>query len=170
MDFLHYSTLAIADTYFANALHDTDWAGAPTASKIKALWDATLDVDALNYAGVKRPVYVLLQDNPDASAAEISTAAATQEREFPRDDSDDVPEAVEIAVFEIARARLRGKDPEQELENLWLTSDGSGSTRASYDRTNGPPRHLANGIVSWIAWRWLQPLLANVSSFDVRRV
>jgi len=166
----YYGTVVLADTYFGERLHESDWALATVENKAKALLAATRDVDSLQYAGYKHPVFELLEDNPDATQDDIDTAAATQLLEFPRDEDDTVPDDVLISVYEIANERIRGRDPGQEFENLALTSEGVGSTRVSSDRTQMPPRHLANGIVSWLAWRNLQPYFADINTFDVRRV
>ena len=166
-----YGTVALGDTYFGESLHETDWSTATSDRKERALLAATKSVDALVYAGYKTPVYDLLVADPDATDEEIEAAAATQLLEFPRDGSDTVPDDILFAVYEIARELLRGRDPQQEFENLWIGSEGAGSTRASYDRAGMLPiRHLSNGIVSFYAWRFLQPYLENQNSFDVRRV
>jgi hypothetical protein len=166
----HYSTVEDANSYFENRLHEYDWSAAPTANKEKALLAATKDVDALVYDGYKTPAYDLLQADPDATDEELEAAADTQLLEFPRGGDADVPDDILFAVYEIAHERLRGRDPGMEIENLTLTSDGIGSTRVTSDRANPPLEHLANGIVSWVAWRYLQPYLANSSSFNVRRI
>lgn len=166
----YYSTVEDADTYFENRLHEYDWSGASSANKEKAILAATQDVDALVYAGYKTPAYDLLQSDPDATEEELEAAAEDQLLEFPRDGDTDVPNDILLAVYEIAHERLRGRDPGMEIENLTLTSDGIGSTRVTSDRTNPPLKHIANGIVSWVAWRYLQPYLANSSGFNVRRI
>lgn len=170
MDFDHYSTLADANDYFDNRLHETAWAAATSEQRTKALYHATQDVDALNYVGYKTPVYDLLESDPDADDDAIDAADATQPLQFPRDGSDTVPDDILIAVYEIAYERLAGRDPNKEFENLALTSDGAGSIRASYDRSGMPPRHLANGIVSYAAWVRLQRYLADNNAFLVKRV
>ena len=170
MDFDHYSTLADANEYFDNRLHETAWAAATNEQRTKALYHATEDIDSLVYAGYKRPVYVVLEADPDATDAEIAAADATQARQFPRDEDTEVPDEVLIALYEIAYERLSGRDPDKEFENLSITSDGAGSIRVSFDRSGMPPRHLANGIVSFTAWKYLQRYLADNNTFFVKRV
>jgi hypothetical protein len=166
----YYSTVAAADAYFANRLHEYDWSASSSENREKALLAATQDIDALVFAGLKTPAYDLLVADPDATDAELQAAADTQLLEFPRDGESDVPEAILIATYEIAHERLRGRDPAMELENLVLTSDGIGSTRLTSDRSQMPPPHLSNGIVSWIAWRYLKPYLEVANYFAVKRI
>lgn len=163
----NYGTVAGGDTYFANRLFEKDWSAATAADKQKALDAATADIDRLIFAGVKNAVYVVLQVNPDATAAAIKTAEASQALEFPRNEETTVPADVVTAEYEIAHERLRGRDPQEEIEILAHAADGSGGTRVSYNRGAEPPEHLANGIVSFMAWRLLRPFLAPRESFAV---
>lgn len=166
----YYGTVAAADTYFDNRLHQSDWAVALVENKDKALLAATRDVDRLSFAGVKTTVFDLLAANPDATDEEIAAADASQLLQFPRDGEDTVPENILLAVYEIADQRLRGRDPDQEQENLRISSGGVGSTRTSINIAGGANAHLSNGIVSFTAWRYLLPFLDSNSSFDIERV
>lgn len=165
----NYGSVEDADDYFAAQLHVGDWAGLSSDLKLRALTAATLDIDSLAFAGVKNAEYVYALANPGATAEELAAAAAEQELEFPRDAATDVPLAVEQATYEIALARLEGRDPGREFEALKVTSDGAGSTRVSFDRENSPQEHLANGIVSFAGWRFLKPFLAPRNSFKINR-
>ena len=51
-------------------------------------------------------------------------AEGSQELEFPRGADTEVPEAIRRACYEIAHTLLDGKDPELELENLGIVSQG----------------------------------------------
>lgn len=164
----YYGTVADADTYFANRLHETDWAIATPENKEKALLAATGDIERLSFVGVKSTVFDLLEENPTPTDAELKAAYDAQLLEWPRDDGDTVPLNVEYACYEIAHERLKGRDPMVEIENLGLTSDGVGSTRVSRDVQG--PTYLANGIVSFLAWRFLLPLLDDNNRFDFQRV
>lgn len=166
----YYGTVALADTYFDARLHETDWTGQSDARKEKALLAATRSIDALRYAGYKVPVQTLLDSDPNATDEEIAAASATQELEFPRGSDAEPPEAILLATYELAHELLLGRDPGREIENLYITSDRIGSTGVSRDTTGEPVAHIANGIVSYAAWRYLMPYLANVSMFDVKRV
>ena len=165
----YYGTLTEAVTYFEDRLHETDFLSKSSEMQEKALLAATRDIDALVFSGYKTPVYTLLQSNPDATDDEIAAADATQALQFPRDGDVAVPEQIKIATWEIAHERLRGRDPSIEKENLVLTSDGAGSTRFSMDRTGPAPAWLRNGVVSFVAWRYLMPYLDDNNTFEVRR-
>lgn len=168
-----YGSVAEGDTYFSTRLNAMDWAGQPTEKKDAALLAASRSIEALGragkFAGYKTPVYNLLQTNPNATAAEIAAADATQELSFPRNGDVAVPETVLVAVYEEAHERLRGRDPALEVENFVITSDGAGSTRMSYDRTGRPPRHLAHGLCSFIAWQNLFEHLGEMEAFRIER-
>jgi hypothetical protein len=89
--------------------------------------------------------------------------------QFPRDGATEVPEDIVRACYEEAQSLISGKNPSIELENLAMNSDGAGSTRHTYDRSHNPARHLVNGITSFTAWTYIQPFLADVSTFEVVR-
>lgn len=167
-EFTYEGTLEGANEYFALRLHQ-EWTGKPELDQEKALQAATNAINALVYAGVKASVYTLLANNPDATDEEIAAAEAEQEFEFPRDDQETVPTDVEIAIYEEAHELIRGRDPEQEFANLALSSGGVGSTRDSID-TLASPQHICNGILSFIAWRYLKPYIADNNNFRVVRV
>lgn len=164
----YYGTVELATTYFENRLHQTDWATATAEDKERALLAATRDVDRLRYAGYKTTVFDLLEADPDATQEEIDAADAEQALKFPRD-GNDIPDEFLYAVYEIAHERLRGRDPDVEQENLRIASGGVGSTRSSLNTAGAASQHLANGIVSFTAWRYLLPLLASNNYFDIER-
>lgn len=170
----YYGDLADAVTYFEDALHETDFLGASDADKEKALLAATRAIDALKFRGHKAPVYDAYQAadalGRDPTAAEIAAADALQDLQFPRDDQDEVPTAIQYATWEEAHSLLSGRDPALERENLPLSSYGAGSTRVSVDTSRPSPEHLAHGITSYRAWRYLMPYLDNNNSFDVSRI
>jgi hypothetical protein len=166
-----YGNVANADEYFSHKMQQLDdWSFQPSEAKQKALYEATQSIDRLLFSGYKTPVFNLLASNPKATLDEIKAADETQALQFPRDGSEDIPEEILIAVYEEAASLLSGRNPQQELEALALNSDGAGSTRFSMDRTHKPIRHLVNGITSYFAWVRIMPFLADVSTFDVRRV
>jgi hypothetical protein len=166
----YYGDEVEADDYFSKRLHEYAWTEASASDHTKALWAATLIIDALNFKGVKKAVYDLLAANPSASDEEIRVANASQTLEFPRDSDTVVPEAVRIACYEISHSLLDGKDPEMELENLGITSQGFGSVRTSYNRTQIPIEHIINGIPSSQAWRYLMPFLRDDEAIRISRV
>jgi len=69
------------------------------------------------------------------------------------------PDRVFYAQCEEAISLLSGKLPDQEFENLQLTSDGAASTRASLDRNRMPPKHTSHFFTSATAWKYLQAFL-----------
>ncbi len=179
---IYYGTLVEADAYFASRLHESAWSDADPADRPKALWAATQIIDTLNYKGYKHPVYVLLQqyglqDIPSAvgscdspTAEELMTAEASQELEFPRGGDTEVPLAIRRACYEIAHSLLDGKDPELELENLGIVSQGYSSVRTTFSRTHVPVEHIVNGVASSLAWRLLLPFLRDDDAIRVSRV
>jgi hypothetical protein len=179
----YYGDLSEADAYFAMRLHESAWTDAADADHPKALWAATQIIDTLNYKGFKSPVYALLQsyglqDIPTAvgdyvsspTIEEIMIAEASQELEFPRGSDTEVPEAIRRACYEIAHTLLDGKDPELELENLGIVSQGYASVRTTFSRTHVPVEHIVNGVPSALAWRLLVPFLRDDDAIRVSRV
>ena len=180
----YYGDLSEANAYFSMRLHETAWSDASLEDRPKALRAATQIIDTLNYKGFKNPVYVLLQsyglkDLPSASGSaykrgptveELMIAEASQELEFPRGADTTVPEAIRRACYEIAHTLLDGKDPELELENLGIESQGYSSVRTTYSRTHVPVEHIVNGVPSATAWRLLVPFLRDSDAIRVSRV
>ncbi len=166
----YYGSVAEADDYFSRRLHESAWSGALAADRPKALFAATMIIDALNFKGKKSPVYTLLDANPSASDEDIRVAEASQPLEFSRGEDTEVPMAIRTACYEIAHALLDGKDPELELENLGIVSQGFGSVRTTYSRSQVPIEHIINGIPSAQAWRLLKPFLRDDEAIKMSRV
>ena len=166
----YYGTVQEATEYFGLRLHERAWTKAKPADRPKALWAATQIIDALNFKGMKRTVRELLYDYPDATEDKIREAEADQALEFPRGEDVEVPEAIRWACYEIAHGLLDGKDPELELENLGITSQGYSSVRTTYNRNQVPIEHIINGVPSPQAWRWLKPFLRDDDAIKLARV
>ena len=167
----YYKTIADYDAYFAERLYEQDWLGAPTDDKERAALAATRAADQLIYAGKKTAVFDLLEANPDATQAEIDAADASQPLKFPRDGDTTIPDNFFFGVCEEARALISGRDPDQEFENLWLSSDGVGSTRVSSNRNGMPPLHTSHFLTSATAWKYFQEFVdPDVNTFTVNRV
>jgi len=166
----YYGSVAEADDYFSMRLHESAWTAAMAGDRPKALWAATLIIDALNFKGKKSTVYTLLASDSSASDEDIRAAEASQPLEFPRGEDTEVPEAIRTACYEIAHALLDGKDPELELENLGIVSQGFGSVRTTYSRSQIPIEHIINGIPSAQAWRLLKPFLRDDEAIKLSRV
>lgn len=184
----YYGDVSEATDYFAMRLHETAWSSASVANRPKALWAATQIIDTLNYKGFKAPVWDLLQTynltaiphyTPGADGltnvlqptlAAIRAAEASQALEFPRGDDTTVPEAIRKACYEIAHSLLDGKDPEIELENLGISSQGYSSVRTTFARDQVPIEHLINGVPNAMAWRLLRPFLRDGDAIKLSRV
>ena len=165
-----YGTVAEADTYFGHRLHEYAWTGATAEDHTKSLWAATLILDALNFKGKKNAVYLLLLADPSASDEDIRAAEASQPLEFPRGEDTVVPDMIDKATYEIAYTLLDGKDPELELENLGIMSQGFGSVRTTYSRSQVPIEHIINGVPSTQAWRFIKPFLRDDEAIKLSRV
>ena len=165
-----YGSVSEATDYFAWRLHSPAWLRSSVADRPKALWAATMIIDALNFKGYKHPVYTLLTADADATDTEIRTAEASQALEFPRGADTTVPVDIRKASYEIAYSLLDGKDPELELENLGITSQGYASVRTTYSRNQVPIEHIINGVPSPQAWRWLRPFLRDDDAIKLARV
>ena len=150
IDISYYGTLDEADAYFGNRLHEYAWTNSDEDDHPKALWAATLIIDALAYKGIK--------------------TSEDQVHEFPRNGDTEEPEAIRMACYEIAHSLLDGKDPEMELENLGITSQKFGVVSTSYDRNKIPIEHIINGIPSARAWRQLKPFLRDDEAIKLNRV
>jgi len=166
----YYGTLQEAYDYFDHRLHETAWTGAAVADRPKALWAATQIIDTLNYKGNKAAVHALLESDSDATQEQIREAEASQPLEFPRGSDTDVPDAIRRACYEIAHSLLDGKDPELELENLGIISQGYSSVRTTYQRSQVPIEHLINGVPNAMAWRLIRPFLRDGDSIKIARI
>ena len=102
--------------------------------------------------------------------ADRRVAEVSQALEFPRDSDIVVPEDIETVCFEIALALLDGVDPDVELENLGVTSQGYGGIKTAYNRDQQPIEHLLHGIPSAMAWRILKPFLRDGRAVITARV
>ena len=161
----YYGTLAEANDYFSNRLHEEAWYGSDAGERPKALLAATRIIDGLNFKGYKYTVYDIMFDADgneyDVTEEEIREAEASQELEFPRGEDVAVPEIIKIACWEIAHALLDGADPDIEVENLGIVSQGYASVRTTYARNQAQIEHLMHGVPSATAWRILKPFLRD---------
>lgn len=170
IDGTFYGDITEANEYFDNRLHESAWFEADVADRPKALLAATRIIDALNFKGDKATVAALLTANPEATDEEIRAADASQPLEFPRGTDTEVPEEIRIATYEISHSLLDGKDPEAELENLGIISQGYESVRTTYNRNQVPIEHLINSVPSSVAWKYLRPFLRDEDAFKIARI
>lgn len=166
----YYGDVNEANDYFDMKLYSTAWQRASVADRPKALLAATIVIDTLNFKGYKHTVFELLDASPSATDEEIRAAEAEQVLEFPRGEDTEVPETIRRACYEIAYSLLDGKDPELELENLGVVSQGYSSVRTTYSRSQVPIEHLINGIPNAMAWRLLKPFLRDGDAVKLTRV
>ena len=165
-----YGSIQEAAYYFAMRLHEHAWSQARPIDRPRALRAATLVIDTLNFKGRKHSVHELLIANSCAGEDVIRMAEASQPLEFPRGADTEVPEAIRIACYEIAHSLLDGKDPELELENLGIVSQGYASVRTTYSRAHVPIEHIVNGVPNALAWRYLRPFLRDDDAIRLSRV
>lgn len=151
-----YATYTEGDAYFTQKLYVTAWTGATNANKTKALIMATQMIDRLRFAGF------LVDDD--------------QILEFPRyydedegaQGDEEVPDDILYACYELAYALLDGVDPDLELENMGVSSHAYSSVRQSHTPDQMP--HIAAGIPSASAWRYLAQYLAPAKTIKMKRV
>jgi len=165
-----YVTIQEAQSFFDCKLHEVAWSASNPNERVPALIEATRIIDSLNFKGSKAAVCTLLTADPDATDAEIRTAALTQELEFPRGTDTTIPERIQWACCEIAYALLDGVDPQFELENMSMNDHGIGSVRASFNRNQNPLEHFMNGVPSATAWKYLRPFLRDDKGVRLTRV
>lgn len=138
-----------AQAYFDGRLNTEAWDDATDdEQKDKSLIMATRIIDRLNFSGVK--------------------AVAVQILQFPRGDDTVIPVDVQNATAEIALALLDGVNPDLEFENVFMTSQGYGGIRSSFDRTV-KPAHILAGIPSFVAWTFLKPYLLDPLNIELHR-
>ncbi len=150
-----YGTYIEGNAYFANRLHSTAWDEAISSQKTVALAESSSRIDRLRFSGIK--------------------VDADQDLEFPRyygdeaDGTEVIPDELQNACFEFALVLLDGVEPDLEFENLGVSShrfSGVGMT----NNPNANLDHIAAGIPSATAWRFLMPFLADSKGIQLNRV
>ena len=170
IDFTFYGDLEEANDYFDMRLHEEAWTKASPADRPRALWAATVIINALNFKGTKHAVWEVMQSS-SYTDADIMAAESTQALEFPRGADEEIPEAIRVACYELAHTLLDGKDPERELENLGIVSHSlTGISNITYNREQVPIEHIINGIPSAQAWRLIRPFLRDDEAISLSRV
>jgi hypothetical protein len=149
MSTVTYASMSEANAYFATRLHSGRWGATNLTDRTNAMLEAARIIDRLNYAGDKT--------DPD------------QTNEFPRDSDTDIPVAIKESSYEIAYALIDGVDPEAEVDQLGVVSEGYSSVRTTYAR-DLTFDHLVAGVPSAVAWRMLKPYLRDVTGFKMSRV
>jgi len=145
-----YADTEFGDDYFENILNTAAWDSETDDDiKTKALKEATIWIDGLNFKGQK--------------------ADATQENQFPRGTDTEVPAAIKEACCDMALALLDGMDVELEVNDRRLVSTGYSAVRGTYN-TGIVNEHVAAGIPSYRAWRKLLPYLRTATAIRISRV
>lgn len=145
-----YVTNSEANTYFHDQRYNSGlWDQTSEADKTKLLLEATQLIENLNFSGDK--------------------ADEDQELEFPRGDSDDVPEDIKIACYEIAYAILSGRDVEYEAQLIGQStaSTSVGRLVVDPDTINLAKIHLIPSVKAWLK---LRPYLRNGSVITLTRL
>ena len=137
-----------AQIYMDGRLNTEAWDDSTDTEKDKSLIMATRVVDRLNFVGCK--------------------ADEAQELQFPRGTDAVIPVDIQNATAEIGLALLDGVDPQMEFENVFMTSQGYGGVRSSFDRTV-KAAHLLAGVPSFTAWTYLKPYLEDPLSIELYR-
>lgn len=163
-----YVTLSEAQAYFTNRLHSGLWDNSAVENRTKALAQATAAIDRLRFAGQRHTVWDVIE-NGDPSEENIRAAIVDQPLEFPRGQDEEIPQDIKNATCEEAFALLDGKDPDAELEDLGVISQGYSSVRVTVDRSFAQ-EHLNAGICSPRAWRSIKPYLLEARDFKINRV
>lgn len=152
LDITPYADVDLANEYFTTRLDTRDWDMATETEKLKALKMATRFINNLKFKGYK--------------------AISTQENEFPRSESEYgnisaiIPNEIKIATCEIAIQLINEIDIEQEINNLYITSNSFASV--STGKGLGiVPEHIRAGIPSIVAWHYLRPYLIDPYSCQV---
>jgi len=136
-----------AQVYFDGRLNTEAWDDTTDdTEKDKSLIMATRTIDRLNFSGQK--------------------AVTAQALQFPRGTDTLIPDDVKNATAEIALALLDGVNPELEFENVFMTSQGYGGIRSSFDRST-KPAHIIAGIPSFVAWTFLKPYLLDTLNIEL---
>ena len=164
-----YGSLVDANNYFEQRLHVFHWSNASAEDRIRANNQAYELINMFNYEGEKKAVYDALTADPDATEATLQAAWLTQDGEFPRGTSSVVPDQVIWAQYLISYGYLEGRVPEEEFEQLAVTSQAYGGVRQAYNRQI-EMQHIALLIPSAQAFNYLRPFFRDRNGFCLVRV
>lgn len=142
-------TINEANEYFAGRLHVDTWLQANVLDKNKALITATRYLNKFDYFGTK--------------------TLETQEHEFPRSGSTEIPNEIKMACYEIAISLLDGSEIDRDVDNLSITGQGFSGARATYDRAFAL-EHIRAGVPNPLAWDYIKPFLRDSNAVKLRRV
>jgi|SRR5690606_2438471 len=143
-----YLTVEEAQDYYDSKLGTAAWDDATDEEKLKALKNATMLINRLNFNGTK--------------------SVTTQANAFPRDGEVVVPQNILDATCELALVLLDGYDPNEEMNNIAATARGFSSARTNYTR-DFAHNHIMAGIPSAEAWQLLLPYLQDPLTIRLTR-
>lgn len=175
-----YITRQGATTYFSQKLFTSLWGATSPQNQDISLTQATGIIDGLRFVGEKNAswlvrVQLIGGSDPrnviltDAQELEIVQAGLTQALEFPRGADTVVPAAIQNACCEIAFALLNGVDPDMDMQQSWVKSQGFSVVRTSYENAY-IPEYIQAGIPSPTAWKFLKPYLWDNKDITLKRV
>lgn len=164
-----YGSLIEANNYFEQRLHTFSWDKSSADHRTRANNQAFEGINMFNFIEEKYPVAQALKADPGATEETLQTAYLTQVGEFPRGDSLVVPDAIEWAQYLWAYALLDGRVPEEDFEQLAVTSQAYGGVRQAYNRRISMD-HIALLIPSPQAYNYLLPYFRDDWGFCLVKV
>ena len=164
-----YGSLVEANNYFDQRLHTFSWDNASADDKIRANNQSYAGINQFNYIEEKKTVADALLANASASEATLQAAYLAQDGEFPRGTSAVVPDPILWAQYLWAYALLDGRVPEEDFEQLTVTSQAFGGVRQAYNRQIAMD-HIALLIPSPRAYSYLRAYFRDTWGFCLVRV
>ena len=143
-----YVTLEEAQEYFDERLNVDPWEYSDDESRAKALKMGTRAIDKLNFIGEKTD--------------------ESQELQFPRGGSTEVPTAIKDACCELALVFLDDVDTGMEINDIRIMQHHFADVKNTYNGDYAPDYVMA-GIPSAVAWQLLLPYLRDSRSALIRR-
>jgi len=164
-----YGNLVLANNYFIQRLFTFAWDRSSADDRIKANNQAFEGINQFSYIDEKFPVSAALAADANATEATLQAAYLTQVGEFPRGTSNVVPDAIRWAQYLWSYALLDGRVPEEDFEQLAVTSQAYGGVRQAYNRQISM-NHIALLIPSPQAYNFLLPYFRDEWGFVLVRV
>jgi hypothetical protein len=170
---LYYGSVADGDLYFSARLRSGAWIDADPSDKLKAIREATMLIDRLNFAGDK------VDSNQRLEFPRMNNLirqATTKDGELGTIDTFVIVPSIDVQVpndiiqacYNIALKLLEGYDPDIEKDNLTMTENKYSQVGSKFDRTF-IPEYLNAGIPSATAWSLLRPYLRDPRSVTLSR-
>lgn len=149
-----YADEAYGTAYHAERLNSGKWDTADSATRVKALKEATRLIDLVPLVGQKYD--------------------EDQVREFPRDvdEGGEVPSEIQDACCEVALSLLQGLGMDQLSSSIGIASESTGDASVSYAGERGGMALVDEsfGLPSPTAASLMAPWIADTSNIDLTRV